>query len=370
MGYKDLHDKPFDASTLAKLEIFEDYAEAWLPTFVMSKREVICIFDFFAGTGYDKNGVPGSPIILLDVIGRYAKQIQSKNVKIHIYYNEYKPAKYILLREAVESFLNDNKEVSDIVKYEIYNKDFDVIFTELYHKIEEYPSLVFLDQNGIKFLSDKYLLALEKTNTTDFLYFISASYFWRFGDKEEFKRHLDIDMDAAKKKPYQFIHRSLLEQLYKKLPLGSKLTLYPFSLKKGTNIHGIIFGAKHPRAVEKFLTVAWKRNKINGDANFDIDQDVLKGQLDMFEEKKKTKLEVFNEALEEKIRSNIVTNNAEIYLFALQRGHTPTQASLHIRRLRTQKKVSFIGISPKIRYSATVKRSELVEIKWQANGAK
>jgi hypothetical protein len=28
---KDLHDLPFDEGTVAKLEIFEDYAQVWLP---------------------------------------------------------------------------------------------------------------------------------------------------------------------------------------------------------------------------------------------------------------------------------------------------------------------------------------------------
>lgn len=65
MPIKDLHEKPFDESTIAKLEIFEDYAQAWIPTFVMQNTATICIFDFFAGTGYDKNGVPGSPIRIL-----------------------------------------------------------------------------------------------------------------------------------------------------------------------------------------------------------------------------------------------------------------------------------------------------------------
>lgn len=35
MPYKDLHSEPFDETTITKLEIFEDYAEAWIPTFVM-----------------------------------------------------------------------------------------------------------------------------------------------------------------------------------------------------------------------------------------------------------------------------------------------------------------------------------------------
>src|SRR5690606_36692975 len=133
--------------------------------------------------------------------------------------------------------------------------------------------LVYLDQKGIKFLSDRYLLELEKTKRTEFLYFVSASYFWRLGESKDFKEHMDIDMASARKDPYKFIHRNIIEQLRKKLPSNTKVKLYPFSLKKGANIRGIIFGASHPRAVDKFLTIAWGRNETNGQANFDIDND-------------------------------------------------------------------------------------------------
>ena len=61
----DLHKKPFDEGTLVKLEIFGDYAQAWIPTFVMSDVRKIAIFDLFAGQGYDTNGVPGSAIRVL-----------------------------------------------------------------------------------------------------------------------------------------------------------------------------------------------------------------------------------------------------------------------------------------------------------------
>jgi hypothetical protein len=78
-----------------------------------------------------------------------------------------------------------------------------------------------------------------------------------------------------------------------KLPKETKLTLYPFTIKKGKNIYGIIFGAKHPRAVDKFLKTAWEVNEINGAANFDIDEDNAKQQLDIFEGKRLSKIESF-----------------------------------------------------------------------------
>jgi three-Cys-motif partner protein len=261
MPYKDLHDKPFDEETLAKLSIFEDYAQAWIPTFVMMSENVICIFDFFAGTGYDKNGVPGSPIRILKVIKQFIGPIFQKKVKIQVYFNEFKKVKFELLKQACDEYLLNNPDVKRAINISITNLDFDVCFNDHIIIIKKFPSLVYLDQNGIKFLSDKYIHALEKTTKTDFLYFVSSSYFWRFGNQEEFKAHLDIDLEIAKKDPYNFIHRNLIKQLTFKLPSNSLLKLYPFSIKKGSNIHGIIFGAKHPRAVEKFLNIAWGKTQ-------------------------------------------------------------------------------------------------------------
>ena len=80
MSYRDLHIKPFDKGTIAKLEIFEDYAQAWIPTFVMqsSRFPEIHIFDFFSGPGYDSENVPGSPIRILQKVGEQLGNIMTK----------------------------------------------------------------------------------------------------------------------------------------------------------------------------------------------------------------------------------------------------------------------------------------------------
>ena len=318
MASKNLHDKPFGESTIAKLEIFEDYAQAWIPTFVMQGTSTICIFDFFAGTGYDINGIPGSPIRILQKIKEQVIPIFQKRVKVILYLNEIKQKKLELLKEACAKYLEENDHVGRAIEIKFFKEDFEELFPKLLPIIKEFPSLVYLDQNGIKFLSEKYFLDLEKTKQTDFLYFVSSSHFWRFGEIQEFKVHLDIDMDEAKKNPYQFIHRSIIEQLRKKLPASTQLKLYPFSLKKGSNIYGIIFGAKHPRAVDKFLTIAWKRNEINGEANFDIDDDQLKNQRSLFGNQPLTKIETFQQNVKEKVLSGEITNNFQLLDYALQ----------------------------------------------------
>lgn len=89
----DLHSTPFDEPTIAKLEIFEDYAKAWIPTFVMQGRSEIHIFDFFAGTGFDLENKKGSPIRILDKIRDQIQNIFEKGTTIHVHFNEFEPTK-------------------------------------------------------------------------------------------------------------------------------------------------------------------------------------------------------------------------------------------------------------------------------------
>lgn len=347
---KNLHETPFDETTIAKLQIFEDYAQAWIPTFVMQGNLTICIFDFFAGTGYDKKGVPGSPIRILEKIKEQVIPIFQKKTKVKVFFNEFDKTKFEQLSYACNQFLNSNDQVASAVELRLSAEDFDICFNRLFPEIEKHPSLVYLDQNGIKFLTEKYFLELEKTGKTDFLYFVSSSYFWRFGEREEFKSYLDVDLEQAKGDPYRFIHRNLLKQLIAKLPVNTELKLYPFSLKKGANIHGIIFGASHPSAVDKFLNIAWKQNNLNGQANFDIDEDEKKGQLDMFEGKKLTRIEAFQKQLRESVLTRQIKNNFEAFDFALKEGHIGRHASEELKRMKAEKLIDYEGNSPLVTY--------------------
>ncbi|MBS1738341.1 MAG: three-Cys-motif partner protein TcmP [Bacteroidetes bacterium] len=364
MAYKDLHENPFDETTVAKLEIFEDYAKAWIPTFVMTGVNTISVFDFFAGTGYDKNGIEGSPIRILHKIKEQIGNIFQKKVDVNIHFNEWHPQKgnqykFEVLKKACEDFLIANPDVKRAINLNLYNEDFETLFPKLLPEIKQNPSLVYLDQNGIKFLSEKYFLEFENTRQTDFLYFLSASYFWRFGETEEFKIHLDIDMLTAKKDPYKFIHRNIIEQLRKKLPNKTDLKLYPFSLKKGANIHGIIFGATHPRAVDKFLSIAWKRNEINGQANFDIDSDKAKAQMSIFEEKRLTKVEQFRNNVRDKVLNGEIRNNFELLDYTYQEGHIGSHAAECLKEMKKNKEIDFEGTSPLVTYENVYKLKKI-----------
>ena len=64
MPVRNLHQKPFDEGTRDKLELYREYLREWLPVFINgSSVDILQIFDFFAGPGFDVDGNPGSPVI-------------------------------------------------------------------------------------------------------------------------------------------------------------------------------------------------------------------------------------------------------------------------------------------------------------------
>lgn len=363
MAAKNLHDKPFDEATLTKLDIFEDYAKEWLPTFIMGRYKELWIFDFFSGPGYDIKGVAGSPIRILQQVKNQIGNIFQNNTKVNLCFNEFDKTKFSKLKESCETYIQSYPELSRAQIYiEYHNKDFEVLFSEKISTIKKLPSLVYMDQNGIKYLSDKYFLELGNTNKTDFLYYVSSSYFLRFGETPEFSRNINIDVEKAKKNPYKYIHKSILEQLKSRLPKDSKLSLYPFTIKKGTNIYGIIFGATHIRAVDKFLKTAWKRNELNGEANFDINNDEEKAlyQQDLFGTPIYTKKEEFSMKLRELILKGEIHNNKEAYLFALGEGHIDKHASDTILQMKKEKLITFEGKSPLVNYVQVYNNNRIV----------
>lgn len=175
-------------------------------------------------------------------------------------------------------------------------------------------------------------------------------------------------MAAAKKNPYQFIHRNIIGQLRKKLPSNSKLKLYPFSLKKVANINGIIFGASHPRAVDKFLSIAWKRNETNGEANFDIDNDIAKSQLLLFVNKKLTKVEEFKQNVRVKVLNSEIKNNFELLQYVYTEGHIGSHAADCLKQMKKDGEIDYLGTSPLVTYENVYKKMKSVDYKILPHG--
>jgi three-Cys-motif partner protein len=365
MGAKNLHNEPFDKGTITKLEIFEDYAQAWIPTFVMSGVPEIHIFDFFSGPGYDSERVPGSPIRILQKIDEQLGNILQKKTKIFLHFNEFEPTKkaqdkFELLKQNCNEFIQQHTKFKYFLTPKYYNESADELFYKLLPDIRKYPSLVYLDQNGVKFISQQYLTELEKLKTTDFLYFVSSSFFKRYGGTEEFKKVLEIDLKELEREEYRNMHRLVLNKIKSRLPEKTDLKLFPFSIRKNSNIYGIVFGAKNYLAVDKFLGIAWKRNSLNGEADFDIDEDTSKSQLDMFAGKKMTKIEKFQTDFEALILNRTVQNNKSALIHTYSCGHIPQHAVDVIKRLKQDGKLTYESRTPALNYDNVFRKENIV----------
>lgn len=366
---KNLHDKPFDEGTIKKLDIFEAYTKQWLPTFVMNDYESdIYIFDLFAGPGYSITSQEGSPIRILKQVNNQIGNIFSKGKHVHLLFNEFDKAKVEKLKEACNSYCNSHKDLQraitvGYVQYKILNTDVALLFPKVKDFLGKHPLLLFLDQNGIKFMADTYLQPLLMAKKVDFLFYLSSSYFNRFGNTAEFKNIINIDLTKAKQAPYKYIHRSILEQLRKRIPSNSSTRLYPFTIKKGCNVYGIIFGASHPRGVDKFLQTAWSENNLNGEANFDINDDCNKGQVDLFGNIELTKIMKFQQDLRTAILSLTIRTNKDAYDYALNHGHLPAQASEEIKRMKKENKITFDNRSPLVTYENVYKNKKILDYK-------
>lgn len=353
----DHHKHSFDEGTLTKLDIFQAYAQSWLSIMAVTRNmqvKDLWIWDFFAGPGISIDGQSGSPIRILKIIEEQADRLIASNRNIHVRFNEKDKSKYEKLRQTAKSYVQHSVALQRLklngnFDGKCSNSDFAELFKQIKPCLGSDPALMFFDQNGVKFIGDEYLMPLLRSRFTDFLFFVSTSYFARFSSRPEFIKNVPFEWNPEN--PYKFIHRDVIEYVRKKIPHGSKMKVYPFSIKKGTNIYGLIFGASHVLAAEKFLEIAWKKNTVNGEANFDIDDDASKKQGCLFEElQNPTKIEKFHEDVRGAVRNSLIKNNREAYYFAINNGFLPKEIADILKQMKKEGTITYDGNSPCVTY--------------------
>lgn len=365
MASKDIFDEPFDEGTLTKLEIFEKYFEEWLPTFIMGPyNKNTQVFDLFAGVGYDKIGQEGSPIRILKIINKFRGDLSKKNKKVSIYLNDSDSKKYAALKENVE---NKIKELSlnSFVKLTITNNTFAECLSSYQSELLNGCNLLFIDQNGFKEVDKKTFQFLIRLDTTEFMFFISSTYIHRFANIPEVQKvHPNFDFEKIKNADRKRVHNIICEEYYKYVPKDiSRYGLIPFSIIKSdnNNVYGLIFVCKHILGADKFLNTVWKKNPINGNANFDIDDDKTKSQLDLFNGKIPTKIEKFQFELRTKILNKEIKNNREAYNYTINQGHIHQHADDEIKKMKAEKLISYRSKTPLVNYEQVIKKNRIVE---------
>jgi three-Cys-motif partner protein len=307
------HDKPFDEGTLTKLEIFQLYAREWLPVFLAKpnpSRKQIHVFDFFAGPGEDVNRVQGSPLRLLEEVRRARGYSGWHAVQLSIHFFDRKRRAVDALREGVRPLEAQLPEI----KIEIEAYDFDTAWPKCQSALanRDAAKLVLIDQCGVAHVTDERFRQLARFPTCDFLFFISSSTFHRF------REHPAIRQKIQRPHDYYHVHRAALDYYRALLPSDRTYYLGAFSLKKGSNIYGLIFGSGHPRGMDKFLQVAWSKDEVHGEADFNIDRDDAGPLLRALVPP--TKLTAFEGALEGEILSGTVKNERDVIRVCFEHG--------------------------------------------------
>jgi three-Cys-motif partner protein len=328
---RDLHDERFDEATKAKLVVYRDYVRSWLPVFLAVKNvrwTKVNIFDFFAGPGSDVSGTKGSPLIIIDELFPYFTHIRQKNISVVLFLNEFDRIKASFLEKTIQE-IKERHSLPYEIKISCF--DFKDAFKEHYPRmtVQKSANLLLLDQSGIKHITKDIFLQITELKTTDFLFFISSSTIRRFSGLASMKQYIRVDATEVRATEYYKIHKLVLEHYRGLIPENRTYYLAPFSIKKGSNVYGLIFGTGHILGMQKFLQVCWKADPQRGEANFDIDREnIIPGQMGLFtgDVEQPKKVDLFESELCSGILEGRLATDQDVYLFSITNGFLPKHA--------------------------------------------
>jgi three-Cys-motif partner protein len=344
---KEFHKNEFDDATQVKLAIFRGYIREWLPVFLTNRNsgqnvESVNVFDFFAGPGADSTGNHGSPRIVQDELRGYCEthhELKAEGVKVNLHFND-KIERHIT---QLKQCLAENACPKDSCNTHFSS----VLFREAFGaglRIMQRPrsaNLVIMDQFGVKEVTPEVVNALSACPRTDILFFISSSYIRRFANEPAFQACFDLTVEELTSSDYKSIHRHICKYFRSELQGRSDYHLAPFSIKKGSNIYGVVFGSRKLLGLEKFLKVCWALDGVTGEANYDIDEDPIRyGQRSFLPEDNVPKKEfTFQRELEGLLAGSTVSSpidNRDLYRFTLEKGFLPSHTRAHLIPLQKQ----------------------------------
>lgn len=326
----DFHNKPFDENTLTKLEIFELYAREWFAVFLAKDPPLwskIHVYDFFSGPGTDSNSIPGSPLRILRQLSKFQTKPAWNKVGIHVHFYDESAQKISQLQKCIDSKI-------PLVSYDIKPLSFEIAWEKSLEELNDphAAKLVFIDQTGVRQVTDDVFRKLIDSPTCDFLFFISSSILNRFRDHPAINQKIERPDD-----PYH-VHRAALDYYKSLIPPRKEYFLAPFSIKKGPNIYGLIFGSAHPLGMDKFLEIAWKSDAISGQANFNIDREnVRPNQLSLpLPECQPSKILIFENELENQLRSGQLANELDVIKVCFNHGVRRKHAETVLTKLKME----------------------------------
>jgi hypothetical protein len=245
-----------------------------------------------------------------------------------------------------------------------HSEEFQTLFNECTALMSrnKTTNFLFLDQSGIKHITDDIFKKIITLPATDFIFFISSSTLHRFSEHPEIGKYLNIAENKLTGTNYYHIHRKVLEYYQSLIPEGKEYYLAPFSIKKNVNIYGLIFGTGHLLGIEKFLKQCWKIDPQTGESNFDIDDDrIHTSKPYLFDTlNKPKKLEAFENDIKSIISRGDMRTNKDIYMYALSNGFLAEHARMVIKKLIQEGELPEQKIN--ISYDSCINKNDVKEL--------
>ena len=325
----------FDDVTRTKLDIYARYLQEWLPVPLSGRMYVseAVIYDLFCGPGTDSIGVSGSPLIAAEVIRNNQENIKKSNVQVRLVLNDYLKDHIDTLSASLgRTIVGEDGSVLANVRY--HSEPFEELLPKLVDEMNgKNANLLFIDQFGMTGVDEDVFRILHSLNTTDVLFFISTNWFRRFAGRPE-AANWTVTKEEIMSIQYGHVHRFVTDHFHDLV--GDDYYVAPFSLKKGSNIYGLVFASHHHLGLKKFLEVAWKKDPHSGEANFDIHNEGAgdPDQLVMFEARK---IDEFQADLRQRILNREFSTDSDIYLHMLKSGFINKHATSVVRKLAAKK---------------------------------
>ncbi len=336
----EFHDKPFDEAKQSKLGLFRGYIREWLPVFLArSKRRPpsvkrVQVLDLFSGPGRDVAGTPGSPVITMEELKQFCVErgdLKADDVHVRMVFNDAKSEhiKQLELEVATTACPGPccDVECSALPFRDALEQHLPSICSA------DTANLIIMDQCGVKEVTPDLVRELAECCMTDILFFMSSSFILRFINTPELGGKFDMPPEDLKNIEYNTIHRYVCDHYREKLG-DIEYYLAPFSIKKGSNIYGVIFGSGCLRGLDKFLKVCWKADGVTGEANYNIDGDFAWGKQNLLpglNVSKKT--ELFGKDLSQFLADGD-RDNRDVYRFCLCHGFLPGDAKKILREMQ------------------------------------
>jgi three-Cys-motif partner protein len=334
---KDINSNKFTDETKLKLDIFKKCFREWFPVFLNDRfTKSVFIYDLFAGSGTDSEGNFGSPLWFLSEArgegNKYCEQICSGNTPHIIFaFNELVRKKEETLKQNVDLFFEGCKKQCSLnctLKNNVHFKSDpfkEIASNDRFKRIlgnKKYAKFIILDQYGVKQITEPIFKELINSPKTDFIFFIASSVIKRFSKHKAIKKYFNENkINFDKTKPNE-CHKQIAQYYRSLVPQDKEYYIHQFTIKKGANYYGLIFGTGHTLGMEKFLRVCWEEDKLAGESNCNVDNDFLPGSL-FYNPESSNKINEIKKILVKEILSGGITDNITGMKYALRHGCQP-----------------------------------------------